>query len=233
MALDSLLRASLNKSELVRRFARSLAVVGVSPNSLSVLSLFFAALAGLSFFLAGKSSSSSSSSSSPLSPLLLLLGAGVFVCLNAVLDALDGVLAREIGNASRRGDFLDHVLDRYSDVFIVGGIVLGGFADPWWEVGVVAIVGILLSSYLGTQAQAVGLKRVYGGLVGRADRLLIILAATLLTLLYPHPIPAAGLRLLNLSSSFSFSFLGWTLVLFAVLCNATALQRFFYAWRRL
>jgi len=81
---------------------------------------------------------------------------------------------------------------------------------------------------MGTQAQAVGLSRVYGGLIGRADRLLIIIVATLLSLIYPYPIPASGL--LNL---LSFSFLGWTIVIFAVLCNVTALQRFFYAWKRI
>jgi len=57
---------------------------------------------------------------------------------------------------------------------------------------------------------------------------LIIIAATFITLVYPHPIPASGLL-----SLLSFSFLGWTIVIFALLCNATALQRFFYTWRRI
>lgn len=216
MALDSLLRAFVNNCELARRIAKFLAAVGFSPNFLSVLSLLFAALAGLFFSFSGNHSHSFN---------LLLLFAGVFVCLNAFLDAFDGVLARETGNASKKGDFIDHVLDRYSDVFIIGGIILGGYVNPRWEIGIIAIIGVLLSSYMGTQAQAVGLSRVYGGLIGRADRLLIIIAATFLTLIYPYPIPASGLL--------SFSFLGWTLLIFALLCNITALQRFFYAWRRI
>ncbi|MGB2727744.1 MAG: CDP-alcohol phosphatidyltransferase family protein [Halobacteriota archaeon] len=210
MALDSLLRVFVDNWGLARRIARFLAALGISPNLLSLLSFFFAALAGLFFFLSGNDS-------------LLLLAAGIFVCQNAFLDALDGVLARETGNACKKGDFLDHVLDRYSDVFIIGGIIFGGYIC--WEIGVIAIIGVLLSSYMGTQAQAVGLRRVYGGLVGRADRLLIIIVATFLSLFYPYPFPASG--------PLSFSFLGWTLVLFALLCNATALQRFFYAWRRI
>jgi len=216
MALDSLLRAFVNNCELARRIARFFAAAGISPNFLSFASFFFAVLAGLFFFFSGNHSHSFN---------LLLLFAGVFVCLNAFLDGLDGVLAREIGNASKKGDFLDHVLDRYSDMFIIGGIILGGYANQRWEIGIIAIIGVLLSSYMGTQAQAVGLNRVYGGLIGRADRLLIIIAATFLTLAYPYQIPASGLL--------SFSFLGWTLLIFAVLCNITALQRFFYAWRRI
>jgi CDP-diacylglycerol--glycerol-3-phosphate 3-phosphatidyltransferase len=217
MALDSLLRAFVNNWWLARKIARFLAAVGFSPNFLSFASFFFAVLAGLFFFFAGNSHYS-------FNPLLLL--AGVFVCLNSFLDALDGVLARETENASKKGDFLDHVIDRYSDVFIIGGIIFGGYVS--WEIGIVAIIGVLLSSYMGTQAQAVGLSRVYGGLIGRADRLLIIIAATFLTLIYPHPIPPSGSL-----SLLSFPFLGWTIVIFALLCNATALQRFFYAWRRI
>ncbi len=220
MALDSLLRDYVDNCVLVRKIAKFLAAVGISPNLLSVTSLVFAVLAGLFFFFAGNAPHL------PFNPILLL--AGVFVCLNAFLDGMDGVLAREIGNANKKGDFLDHVLDRYSDVFIIVGIILGGYVHPRWEIGVIAIIGVLLSSYMGTQAQAVGLSRVYGGLIGRADRLLIIIVATLLNLIYPYPIPASGLL-----SLLSFSFLGWTIVIFAVLCNVTALQRFFYAWKRI
>jgi len=218
MALDSVLRAFVNNWGLTRKIAKFLASIGISPNLLSLLSLAFAALAGLFFFFSGNRHYFYYHHFN-----LLLLLAGVFVCLNALLDALDGVLAREIGNACKKGDFLDHVLDRYSDVFIIGGIIFGGYVS--WKIGIMAIIGILLSSYMGTQAQAVGLSRVYGGLVGRADRLLIIIVATFLSLLYPYPFPASG--------PLSFSFLGWTLFFFALLCNATALQRFFYAWRRI
>jgi len=215
MALDSMLREFVDNCRFARRIAIALAGIGISPNLLSLLSFGCAIPAGLFFLFAGNSSHSFN----------FLLLAGVFVCLNAFLDALDGVLARETGNASKKGDFLDHVIDRYSDVFVIGGIILGGYVNPRWEIGLVAIIGVLLSSYMGTQAQAVGLSRVYGGLIGRADRLLIIIVATFLSLIYPYPIPASGLL--------TFSFLGWTIFFFALLCNATALQRFFYAWRRI
>jgi len=213
MVLDSLLRAFVDNCGLVKTAARFFAARGISPNVLSLLSFAFAALAGLSFFLSGISTSFN----------LLLLLAGIFVCLNALLDGFDGVVAREMVSASNRGDFLEHVIDRYSDIFIIGGILFGGYVS--WEIGVIAIIGVLLASYMGTQAQAVGLNRIYGGMLGRADRIVLIIGATVLTLFYPYPIPASGLL--------SFPFLGWTLVIFAVLGNATALQRFFYAWRRI
>jgi CDP-diacylglycerol--glycerol-3-phosphate 3-phosphatidyltransferase/archaetidylinositol phosphate synthase len=213
MVLDPLLRAFVDNCGLVKTAARFFAARGISPNALSLLSFAFAALAGLSFFLSGMEASFT----------LFLVLAAIFVCLNALLDGLDGVLAREMGSASKKGDFLEHVIDRYSDMFIIGGILFGGYVQ--WEIGVIAIIGILLASYMGTQAQAVGLNRIYGGMLGRADRIVFIIGATVLTLFYPYPIPASGVL--------SFSVLGWTLVIFAVLGNATALQRFFYAWRRI
>jgi CDP-diacylglycerol--glycerol-3-phosphate 3-phosphatidyltransferase len=213
MALNAFLRGFVDSSEFVKTTARFFAARGISPNVLSLLSLLFAVLAGLLFFLSHKSTSFN----------FLLLLAGVFVCLNAILDGLDGVVAREIGNASKQGDFLDHVIDRYSDMLIIGGIVFGGYVN--WRIGVIAIVGVLLSSYMGTQAQAVGITRMYGGMLGRADRMVLIIGATFLMLVYPYPIPASGLL--------SFSFLGWALVIFAIIGNATALQRFVSIWRRL
>ncbi|MHC1636042.1 MAG: CDP-alcohol phosphatidyltransferase family protein [Candidatus Methanospirareceae archaeon] len=216
MTLDSLLRSYVNDWHLVRKIAKFLSLVGFSPNLLSIISFILAIFVGLFFFL------SSYSSHRSLNPLLLL--AGLFLCISASLDAIDGILARETGKASKKGDFLDHTLDRYSDVFIICGIFFGGYIT--WEIGVIAVVGVLMSSYLGTQAEAVGLKRVYGGILGRADRLLLIIVATFLNVLYPYPFPSQGM-------SISFTFLGWAVLIIAFLSHITALQRFFHTWRRL
>jgi CDP-diacylglycerol--glycerol-3-phosphate 3-phosphatidyltransferase len=213
MAIDSLLRACVARCGFVHRIAEFLASSGISPNLLSLLSLACAVLAGLSFSLSGTASA--------VNHFLVL--ALVCVCLNALLDGFDGLVARAVGTASQRGDFLDHVVDRYSDVFIIGGIIFGGYAG--WRIGIVAVIGVLLASYMGTQAQAVGLNRLYGGVLGRADRIMIIISATALTLLYPFPIPSGG--------PLSYSFLGWLIVILAVLGHATALQRIVYVWRRL
>ncbi|HDS45155.1 MAG TPA: CDP-alcohol phosphatidyltransferase family protein [Methanomicrobia archaeon] len=214
MALDSLLRGVVDKLGFIRAAVQLLVARGVSPNLLSLLSLLCAALAGIAFAI-------SSGGSSSITFWLVL--AAVFVTLNAVLDGLDGLVAREMGNASSKGDFLDHVIDRYADLLMIGGIVFGNYAP--WQIGLLALVGVLLASYMGTQAQAVGIGRMYGGVLGRADRIALILGATVLTVLYPLPLPSAG--------PVSFPLLGWALVIFAVLGHATAVQRFVNTWRQL
>lgn len=173
---------------------------GLSPNQLSVGSLISAVVAGLSFYLN------------------IVALAVIAIASNALLDALDGGLARIADSAGRRGDLVDHVIDRYSDIFIVGGIFFGGYVS--WQIGVIALVGVLMTSYLGTQAQALGIGRNYGGILGRADRLVIIFIVGTLNVIYPFTI-------------IWFPLLGWMMIGFAVISNFTALQRFYYTLREL
>ncbi|HUJ78642.1 MAG TPA: CDP-alcohol phosphatidyltransferase family protein [Thermoplasmata archaeon] len=113
---------------------------------------------------------------------LLVFGAGLF-------DVLDGAVARLTGRASPRGDLLDHVLDRYADVVLVVGIALSGFAIPW--LALLALASLLLTSYMGTQAQAVGQGRIYAGLLSRADRLVVLAVAAFLEFDWSLPWPWA------------------------------------------
>ncbi|HJK33435.1 MAG TPA: CDP-alcohol phosphatidyltransferase family protein, partial [Methanocorpusculum sp.] len=77
------------------------------------------------------------------------------------------------------------------------------------------------SSYLGTQAQAVGLKRNYGGILGRADRLVLLMVFGAVEVVVPSPL------FLGLPA------LGWLLVIFGVFGHVTAIQRFVSGWREL
>ncbi|MDD1669921.1 MAG: CDP-alcohol phosphatidyltransferase family protein [Methanomicrobiales archaeon] len=185
---------------ILRPLTRASMRVGLTPNSYSVMAFLASVAAGIAFYLGE------------------VVAAIILVALNALFDALDGDLAREMQLASPRGDFLDHVLDRYADICIITGIFAGGAAP--WIIGVFGLTGVLMSSYLGTQAQAVGVGRYYGGTLGRADRLLLIILAGLLTLLFP-------------AGYLGLSFLGWLLVVFGIFGHATAIQRFFYVWGKI
>ena len=90
-----------------------------------------------------------------------------------MFDAIDGKVAKLTNRATARGDFLDHALDRYADVFMVGALALSSWCRP--GIGLLAIVGVFLTSYMGTQAQAIGHKRDYSGFLGRADRLALLI----------------------------------------------------------
>jgi archaetidylinositol phosphate synthase len=178
--------------------------LGLTPDAVSVVAFALAGGASAAFYLGGSD------------PSWYLLGA-ILVFLNGWLDLLDGALARELGTESKAGDLLDHVLDRYADIVIIAGLAAG---VGRYALGLVAVTGVLMTSYLGTQAQAVGLDRVYGGLLGRADRLALIgVTGVVATVITATP---AGL-----------SVVGWLLVVFAVVGHFTALQRFYHAWNAL
>ncbi|MDQ2053756.1 MULTISPECIES: CDP-alcohol phosphatidyltransferase family protein [Halobellus] len=179
--------------------------LGLSPDGVSVVAFGFAVAAGGAFYLA--------------TPLWYALGA-LFVFANGWLDLVDGALARAQGVSSEGGDLLDHVLDRYADIAMLVGLAAGidGYA-----LGLAAVTGVLMTSYLGTQIQAVGLGREYGGLVGRADRLALIGVAAVVAAV-SLALAAVPVRVVGLSV------VGWLLVFFAVVGHLTALQRFWGAW---
>jgi len=190
------------------------AMVKVPPDHISLIALALAALAGALLYLSH-------------AHWELLPVAAVVVLVSGFFDGLDGKVARLVGKADRTGDFLDHVLDRYADMLMIGGVAVSAWCSPY--LGMMALVGVLLTSYMGTQAQAVGAKRMYAGLLGRADRIVLSFLAPLVQL---------GMVLLG---SPEVALLGYEInafeammLWFAVVGNLTAIQRavLTYSWLR-
>jgi CDP-diacylglycerol--glycerol-3-phosphate 3-phosphatidyltransferase len=97
-------------------------------------------------------------------PLLLLL--------RITLNALDGMVAQATGKARPFGEVLNEVTDRLSDVAILLGLAMSPLSSlPF---GTTAVVAVLLSSYVGVLGKAVGAGRQYGGILGKADRMLYL-----------------------------------------------------------
>jgi archaetidylinositol phosphate synthase len=208
MTLDALRPLA---ERLLDPFVEAADRVGLTPDGVSIIAFGFAILAGVAYALAGIEFRGVGAD-----PRLYAVGAG-FVVLNGWMDLLDGALARRQGTDSMAGDLLDHVIDRYADIVIIAGLAAGLES---YLLGFLAVTGVVMTSYLGTQAQAVGLDRVYGGLVGRADRLAIIGIVTAISAVVSTPI--GGLTLV-----------GWLLVFLAAVGHLTALQRFHGSMRAL
>jgi len=158
-------------------------VININPNIISLLSLIAAILGGMYFYYN------------------LISYAVLFVFLNGFFDALDGEIARKRG-ASVLGDFLDHTFDRLSDVAILLGITLGGYVPE--QLGFFLIIITLLVSYLGTEAQALTKGRLYAGLLGRAERLVLIMIFGILQLVYGGNMIYDGILILIAFSIITF-----------------------------
>jgi CDP-diacylglycerol--glycerol-3-phosphate 3-phosphatidyltransferase len=135
-----------------------LARLGVTPNALTIFGALMNLAAGLiaasgHLTLAG----------------IVWLAAGLF-------DSLDGALARRVGATGKFGAFLDSTLDRYSDAFILGGILIyAGDRSLLLETRLVfvTLVGALLISYTRARAQSLGIDCKVG-LLSRLERFLIV-----------------------------------------------------------
>jgi archaetidylinositol phosphate synthase len=190
-------------------------LINVNPNMLSWVGLILAFLAGLLFFFSFESERH----------YFLLVGA-VVVLISGYFDALDGKVAKLAGKASNKGDYLDHVFDRYADIFMIGGVAVSAWCNPY--IGILALVGVLLTSYMGTQAQAVGAPRLYAGLLGRADRVVL---STIFPIIQFIMI-LAGYAFIEIGE-FSISWMEIMMIWFAVVGNLTAVQRGIVTWRNL
>ncbi|HEX2170884.1 MAG TPA: CDP-alcohol phosphatidyltransferase family protein [Dehalococcoidia bacterium] len=150
--------------------AAALARSRVHPDQITGSALLLSFLGGLA--LAG----------SAAEPRLLLLVPLVTVG-RTVLNALDGLVARRTGQSRPWGEVLNEVGDRAADLAFFGGVALAPGSDARLAGLVVAVM--LLTSYLGTAAKAAGGRRQYGGIMGKADRMIWLGLAAVIAFLCP------------------------------------------------
>jgi CDP-diacylglycerol---glycerol-3-phosphate 3-phosphatidyltransferase len=137
------------------------------------------------------------------------IGGGLLLVASA-FDVLDGAVARATGSTSKFGGFLDSTLDRYSEAFVFGGVLVYMLNTDDARTGAILVfastAGALLISYARARAEAAGYKASVG-LLARPER--VILLAICLMIGYP---------LVAL----------WIL---AVATHVTALTRIAHVWR--
>jgi CDP-diacylglycerol--glycerol-3-phosphate 3-phosphatidyltransferase len=150
---------------IVTRIVSFLTSQGISPNQLTFAGAALSLLTGVIyakgyFFLGG----------------ILLIVAGA-------CDLIDGPLARATDQANSFGAFLDSTIDRYSDFFIFAGLSVHFVRTGeifWFLVTLGTLLGAFTVSY--TKARAENFIKNCGiGIFGRAERILLLAAATILS----------------------------------------------------
>lgn len=137
----------------------------ISPNTINITGLLLSLIAGVCLYY---------SSSKPE----LLLYVPVLVFVRTAFNALDGLVSRALGVASSFGEVLNEFLDRISDSVIFFGLALATFSNL--ALGSLTVIVILLNSYLSIVSKAAGGSRQYGGVMGKADRMVYVGAMSLL-----------------------------------------------------
>jgi len=85
---------------------------------------------------------------------------------------LDGMVAVASGKASLRGEILNDLPDRISDVLIFVGVAHSGLMNPLF--GYWAAIFSLLTAYVGMLGQAVGVQREFSGLMSKPWRMVTL-----------------------------------------------------------
>lgn len=113
--------------------------------------------------------------------LLWLLCVPALVLARLACNALDGMIAVDTNHARPIGQVANEFADRIADVCILIAMSMRA-GSPLLGIGTLALV--LLTSYLGTAAQAAGGTRQYIGVMGKADRMILLALAA--------PVAASG-----------------------------------------
>lgn len=142
---------------LLRPLVRRLAGAGVTANQVTLAACAGSLALGIGLAVA------------PV-PVAALLAVPVWLFVRMALNAVDGMLAREFGQQSRLGAYLNELCDVVADAALaLPFAVLPAFgALPV----AVAVVAALVSEYAGVMAPMVGTARRYDGPFGKSDRAL-------------------------------------------------------------
>lgn len=148
--------------------------IGITPNMVTTIGfLGNLAAAGIFVYAANKSS------------LFIDYGmitiAGATIILFSLFDMLDGQVARLGGMVTKFGAMYDSVLDRYCELFTLGGIFYF-LMETGYTVGAiitfVALVGSLMVSYVRARAEGLGIECKIG-FMQRPERVVVTSVATL------------------------------------------------------
>ena len=148
------------------------------------------------------------------------LYAGAWFIIAAFIDMIDGAVARVMVRTTKLGAYLDTIMDMYVEAIIIFCLLFAslpsfsvfGVVVPVYAWIFMMFFGAMMTTYAKSAAKEKGLveNELRGGLLERAERLLILFAGILLAAYNPL-------------------YLTYVVALLAVLTNITALQRIWIA----
>jgi CDP-diacylglycerol--glycerol-3-phosphate 3-phosphatidyltransferase len=156
-------------NKVIRLIVRGLALSKIHPNVLTFIGLLInivaATLLAIGRFRAAG---------------FVILGAGIF-------DMVDGRVARETNQVTRFGGFFDSVLDRYSDIALLIGLLVyyGTINRPWYVVlTAVVMAASVMTSYARARAENT-IPSCKVGFMERPERVVLLIIGALFDRMAP------------------------------------------------
>jgi CDP-diacylglycerol--glycerol-3-phosphate 3-phosphatidyltransferase len=160
---------------LLRPMVGTLHGAGVTANQVTLLACALSVGLGLGLYLALQAGASRR----------WLMLVPMWMLLRMALNAVDGMLAREHGQASRLGALLNELTDVVSDAALYLPLALLAPLQPVWVGAFIVLAG--LSEFAGALGPSVGASRRYDGPMGKSDRALAVGVLTLWAAAAPLP----------------------------------------------
>jgi phosphatidylglycerophosphate synthase len=171
---------------------------GIHPDAISYFSVVTSLIAAVCFWRSGATR-------------WLLIIAPLFCYLRLWLNMLDGLVAFAAKKASRRGEILNDLPDRVSDIVIFVGVAHSGLMNP--VIGYWAAIFAVLTSYVGLFGQALGVQREFSGIMSKPWRMVALHVGAWLTFF------------LAPQSSGTFTIFDWTCLVVIAGCIETIVVR--------
>lgn len=141
----------------------------------------------------------------------------IFFLIAAILDFIDGAVAKFLQKETKKGAYLDTICDRYVEGIILLGFLFLPLPDVLLPAKIwifLAFFGSLMTTYSKAAAKEKELTQIEikKGLLGRGERIILISLALVLGIL-------------------NLSLIIYPIIILAILSNVTALQRIYLAER--
>ncbi len=163
---DGIISKKLNRPISIK-ISNFLIKFNITPNQISIFSFLISCLAAYLF--------------SFKSYFGLFFG-GILAQLSSIIDGCDGEVARLKYKSSKFGAWLDAILDRYSDAFLIWGLIWHELTKNAFFWGILALIGTFLVSYTADKYDNLMKERIYNSTIriGRDLRIFIIFVGAIL-----------------------------------------------------
>lgn len=175
---------------LLRPLVRQLARVGVTANAVTLCAFLLSLLVGCLLAMAPTSR-------------VVYLAYPVLLFIRMALNAMDGMLAREFGQKSNLGAFLNELCDVLSDAALY--LALGMLAGASMGMAAIFTVLAVATEVAGLTAVGIGASRRYDGPMGKSDRAFVIGAFMFFAAIFPAIIQWTNALLIILSILCAFT----------------------------
>lgn len=137
----------------------------IHPDLMSFIAFFIALVIGFFYYRSGET------------PVFLLINI-FLIFLWITLNTLVELLSMKRAKFTIINQIIYAIPDRYADLFVLVGISFSSLCDV--RIGMIATVTVLLISYTGMLGKALGVSWQHEGPLDKTDRLVILMAASLL-----------------------------------------------------